>query len=166
MSDLSEYELTVLKAFAFGTVDDLQQGAALNAAAEFLAESGYMGKGGNLYDKGHAAIGTKSPMKAGATPSPQPNVRSPFELRKRIMFAIFDPGASEGFNGVRDLTTWQTDAVMKVIREDAGLTPEEAWQELCETPDVTSPEEYPDHALITIEQLADYMRRAATEGSK
>ena len=100
------------------------------------------------------------------TPAPQPNVRSPFELRKRIMFAIFDPGASEGFKGDRDLTTWRTDAVMKVIREDAGLTPEEAWQELCETPDITSPEEYPDHALITIEQLTDYMRRAApAEGS-
>ncbi|WP_162252691.1 hypothetical protein, partial [Rhizobium sp. Root483D2] len=93
-------------------------------------------------------------------------VRSPFELRKRVMFAIFDPGASEGFKGDRDLTTWQTDAVMKVLQEDAGLTPEEAWQELCETPDITSPEEYPDHALITIEQLADYMRRAAaSEGS-
>lgn len=99
-------------------------------------------------------------------PLHQPNLRAPFELRKRIMFAIFDPGASEGFKGDRDLTTWQTDAVMKVLREDAGLTPEQAWQELCETPDITSPEEYPDHALITIEQLADYMRRAAaTEGS-
>ena len=96
------------------------------------------------------------------TPSPETHLRSPFELRKRIMFAIFDPGASEGFKGDRDLMTWQTDAVMKVLREDAGLTPEEAWQELCEAPDITSPEEYPDHALITIEQLADYMRRAST----
>lgn len=100
------------------------------------------------------------------TPPNADHSRGPFELRKRIMFAIFDPGASEGFKGDRDLTTWQTDAVMKVIQEDAGLTPEQAWQELCETPDITSPEEYPDHALITIEQLADYMRRAAaSEGS-
>ncbi|WP_156383338.1 hypothetical protein, partial [Rhizobium sp. Root483D2] len=26
------------------------------------------------------------------TPPPQDRVRSPFELRKRVMFAIFDPG--------------------------------------------------------------------------
>ncbi|WHA40946.1 hypothetical protein [Agrobacterium larrymoorei] len=41
------------------------------------------------------------------------------------------------------------------------LTAEEAWQTLCETPDITSPEEYPDHALITFEQLRSYMERAA-----
>ena len=35
-----------------------------------------------------------------------------------------------------------------------------AWQELVETPDVTSPEDYPDHALITRDQLADFMSRA------
>lgn len=39
-------------------------------------------------------------------------------LRKRIMSAIFDPGATEGFKGERDLTTWQTDAVMRVIDEE------------------------------------------------
>lgn len=37
------------------------------------------------------------------------------------------------------------------------LTPEEAWQDLIETSDVTSPEEYPNHALITLEQLREYM---------
>lgn len=42
-------------------------------------------------------------------------------LRKRIMSAIFDPGATEGFKGERDLTTWQTDAVMRVI--DAEVEP-------------------------------------------
>lgn len=41
------------------------------------------------------------------------------------------------------------------------LTPEEAWTILCETPDITSPEEYPDHALITMEQLTSFMDRAA-----
>lgn len=41
------------------------------------------------------------------------------------------------------------------------LTPAQAWQMLCETPDITSPEEYPDHALITFEQLESYMVRAA-----
>jgi hypothetical protein len=38
-------------------------------------------------------------------------------LRGRIMRAIFDPGATEGFKGDRDLTTWQTDAVMRVLAE-------------------------------------------------
>lgn len=41
------------------------------------------------------------------------------------------------------------------------LTPEEAWTILCETPDITSPTEYPDHALISLEQLRSYMERAA-----
>jgi hypothetical protein len=41
------------------------------------------------------------------------------------------------------------------------LTVEEAWMILCETPDITSPEEYPDHALITMEQLGSFMARAA-----
>lgn len=45
--------------------------------------------------------------------------------------------------------------------DEHKLTPEEAWTYLCETPDITSPEEYPDHALITFEQLRDYMENAA-----
>lgn len=40
------------------------------------------------------------------------------------------------------------------------LTVGEAWTELCETPNITSPEEYPDHALITMEQLGDFLERA------
>ena len=47
-------------------------------------------------------------------------------------------------------------------REDM-LTVEEAWTILCETPDITSPEEYPDHALITMEQLGSFMARARPE---
>lgn len=45
--------------------------------------------------------------------------------------------------------------------DEEKLTPDEAWTILCETPDITSPEEYPDHALITFEQLRSYMERAA-----
>jgi|GEM_PF-2124934 len=37
------------------------------------------------------------------------------DLRKRIAAAIFDPGATEGRKGDRDLTTWQTDAVMHAL---------------------------------------------------
>jgi len=37
------------------------------------------------------------------------------DFRKRIASAIFDPGATEGLKGDRDLTTWQTDAVMRML---------------------------------------------------
>ena len=47
----------------------------------------------------------------GETVTPSVDV----ELRKRVMRAIFDPGATEGFKGDRNLTTWQTDAVMRVM---------------------------------------------------
>ncbi len=45
------------------------------------------------------------------------------------------------------------------------LTVEQAWQILVETPDVTSPEEYPDHALITMDQLGSFMARAGAPTS-
>ena len=32
------------------------------------------------------------------------------------------------------------------------------WVDLCEKGDRTSPEEYPDHCLITYDELAGYMR--------
>ncbi len=44
--------------------------------------------------------------------------------------------------------------------DEEKLTVEEAWTILCETPDITSPVEYPDHALVTIEQLGSIMARA------
>lgn len=52
---------------------------------------------------------------------------------------------------VQDVAGWQ---------DEEKLTPKQAWTILCETPDITSPEEYPDHALITFEQLQSYMERA------
>lgn len=63
MSGITAYEISVLKAFSTNSVDQLTQGAALNTAAEFLVENGYMGRGGDLTDKGHGALGTKSPMR-------------------------------------------------------------------------------------------------------
>lgn len=54
-------------------------------------------------------------------------------------------------------------AVPDELLNDGLLTPEEAWTILCETPDITSPAEYPDHALITMEQLAGFMQRAAPQ---
>ncbi len=60
---LCEYELTVLNAFAGSTVDDLLQGAALNAAAEALVASGYMNRGGDITEKGAIALGHSHPMR-------------------------------------------------------------------------------------------------------
>ena len=41
------------------------------------------------------------------------------------------------------------------------MMPEEAWQDLVERSDRTSPAEYPDMALITSEELEYYMRASA-----
>lgn len=37
------------------------------------------------------------------------------DLRKAVATAIFDPGATEGLQGSRTLTEWQTDAVMRAL---------------------------------------------------
>ncbi len=37
---------------------------------------------------------------------------------------------------------------------------ESQWQTLCEFDDRTSPEEYPDHALITKEELERFMEKS------
>ncbi len=42
----------------------------------------------------------------------------------------------------------------------AALRAEEAWSDLVEKDDRTSPEEYPEMCLITFDELRDYMRRA------
>ncbi|MGI2031974.1 hypothetical protein ACRQ1B_06230 [Rhizobium panacihumi] len=59
-------------------------------------------------------------MSDKANPPPQTHVKPSDELRKRVMRAIFDPGATEGFKGDRDLTTWQTDAVMRALATTEG----------------------------------------------
>lgn len=40
------------------------------------------------------------------------------------------------------------------------LTPDEAWHELIEKDDRNSPEKYPDHCLISFEELQDFMSRS------
>lgn len=44
---------------------------------------------------------------------------------------------------------------------EPSLTIADAWQDLVDKSDRTSPEEYPDMALITRDELADYMSAAA-----
>ncbi|WP_160006893.1 hypothetical protein [Rhizobium sp. 18055] len=57
------------------------------------------------------------PMQA---PPPQPLVMGMEEIRKSVMRAIFDPGKTEGYKGERDLTTWQTDAVMRALADEVA----------------------------------------------
>lgn len=67
-----------------------------------------------------------------------------------------------GVKDALDLVKEARASLSNQVQDAEGqLTPEEAWTILCETPDITSPEEYPDHALITMEQLRSYMERAA-----
>lgn len=85
---------------------------------------------------------------------------------ERALHKIASPTQTE------DLLWWQIEARQALGKEEAApapqagweheakLTVKEAWTILCETPDITSPAEYPDHALITIEQLGSFMERA------
>lgn len=59
----------------------------------------------------------------------------------------------------RDLIRAAALIVAEIERIDRAdtLTPEAAWQDLVDKDDRTSPEEYPDMALITFEELRDYM---------
>lgn len=40
-----------------------------------------------------------------------------------------------------------------------------SWHDLCEKDDRTSPEDYPDHCLITYDELSGYIRAACAEVS-
>lgn len=44
------------------------------------------------------------------------------------------------------------------------MTPDQAWQDLLDKDDRTSPEEYPEMCLITREELAAYMLAASEVG--
>ncbi|MGV2110103.1 hypothetical protein ACQZ46_02370 [Agrobacterium salinitolerans] len=71
----------------------------------------------------------------------------------------YDPYNLEAYKRIRSALSAQVKDVAG-WQDEEKLTPKQAWTILCETPDITSPEEYPDHALITFEQLQSYMERA------
>lgn len=60
-------------------------------------------------------------------------------------------------------------ALYQAVRADQALEARkhhtvsvtDAWQDLCDKDDRTSPEEYPDMCLITREEIADFMSRAS-----
>lgn len=66
---------------------------------------------------------------------------------------------------VQTLPLDEARALAAILREAVeGWRPIEtaaAWQDLCEKDDRTSPDDYPNHALITREELDAYMRGAA-----
>lgn len=64
---------------------------------------------------------------------------------------------------------WLTVAACAAPKPQTGweneekLTFEQAWEILCNADDRTSPEDYPDHALITMDELGSFMARARPE---
>lgn len=86
----------------------------------------------------------------------------------RMLDQAADEVIEQGDDGVDDGNVEDGIAAAKAILDagtaegeaDDKITPDQAWTILCETPDITSPEEYPDHALITAEQLRNFMERA------
>jgi hypothetical protein len=60
-------------------------------------------------------------MCANMRPSRSSDAAAAKDFRQRVMRAIFDPGRTEGYKGDRDLTTWQTDAVMRAIGFPEGV---------------------------------------------
>lgn len=68
-----------------------------------------------------------------------------------------------GSKAVR-IAAWNTRLSHSTPGDAEGLTVADAWQDLVDKDDRTSPEEYPDMALITREELADYMRAATPSG--
>jgi hypothetical protein len=93
------------------------------------------------------------------------------ELAARVAGAsgeVDEPCTDCGGTGV----TYQTErpCACQAAQGDKALrdapTADELWQELVEYDDRTSPEEYPDMALITRDELADFIARAAPQGDK
>lgn len=70
MTMLCDWEIKVLMAFSDGTVDDLPQGAALNAAAETLISHGYMTRTGTPTRLGKLAITALPPAEQAGGSGP------------------------------------------------------------------------------------------------
>lgn len=80
-------------------------------------------------------------------------------------------GLSIGDHSPRDVDRWLNGPAMVATisalkaaladaKADGAFTADDAWDNLINKDDRTSPEEYPEMALITRDELADYMRRA------
>lgn len=60
-------------------------------------------------------------MSANLRPSRPSDAVAAKDFRLRVRRAIFDPSRTEGHKGDRDLTAWQTDAVMRAIGFPEGV---------------------------------------------
>ncbi len=90
------------------------------------------------------------------------------ELLRRARTAFTLAAASiERDVRLTDLTDEETDRLLiaalqsQPVAIPEGMTPAEAWQELIEYDDRNSPEEYPEMALITSDELTSFMQRAS-----
>lgn len=83
------------------------------------------------------------------------------DYERRILSAL-EPGAQEGSHQVAQAGDMMGDA-MPSHTPAAGALEERAWLDLVEKEDRTSPAEYPNHALITRDELAIYMAWATDE---
>ncbi|MCL8382120.1 hypothetical protein [Xanthobacter aminoxidans] len=96
-----------------------------------------------------------------APPAPEPVAYQQFKDGKWVECSEF---VAKGWGdkideGCRGLYTRPAPPAPVAVPE--GMTADEAWQDLCEKDDRTSPAEYPDYSLITREELAGYMRQTA-----
>lgn len=85
------------------------------------------------------------------------------DAMQHVMSGTFpDSAAAKAWKSVHGLLIEATDALSRAQQPDSDdmLTPEKAWTDLCNKDDRTSPEDYPDHCLITKEELDWYMRHA------
>ncbi|WP_367347605.1 hypothetical protein [Sphingobium yanoikuyae] len=79
---------------------------------------------------------------------------------------------SQKFNGTREVYAVEPECLAALATpskpdpqsREPSMTVDDAWQDLVDKDDRTSPEEYPDMALITREELADYMQAAQSRG--
>lgn len=96
--------------------NDRFEGVIVGLEMQRVYGSNYFVPSITLLHGGYLTDGFK-PIDCRKVDAPAPSTREvgSEDLRKRVMRAIFDPGETVGAKGDRDLTTWQTDAVMNVL---------------------------------------------------
>jgi len=84
------------------------------------------------------------------------------EFYERICAALTPSATMEGVMRAAAISSSEHRYDASALSGDAfGLTDDEAWEQLVNFDDRTSPAEYPDMALITREELSHFMRSSA-----
>lgn len=147
--------LRALIAAAQPRADEAQPDDALGAVAE------------SLYDLEHTGRLCEHP---DAVPGARAMAKEFLDwLGRRGFVVVAQPGgdASRSVFYARD--SYAAEAFVEeptaLARPAAGLDAATAWQELVEKDDRNSPEEYPEMALITFDELTEFMARALQENT-